>query len=93
VPAQAVITQAESPDAGEVHLEFTADHATSFQVWHKGPGEAQFVLVAEPLLPGEYDTAGLPVGAHEYQIVGVNSCGEGPASLPSTVNVAAEAVA
>ncbi len=92
-PNQAVITVAESVEPGEVHLEFTADHATSFQVWHKGPGEAVFVLVAETLLPGEYDTAGLAAGAHEYQIVGVNSRGEGPVSLPSTVEVEAEAVA
>jgi len=92
-PDQAIITVAQSPDAGEVHLEFTAEHATSFQVWHKGPGESVFVLVAESLLPGEYDTAGLPAGAHEYQIVGVNSRGEGPVSLPGTVEVEAEAVA
>lgn len=93
VPDQAVITVAESVEPGEVHLAFTAEHATSFQVWHKGPGEAVFVLVAETLLPGVYDTAGLAAGAHEYQIVGVNSRGEGPVSLPSTVEVEAEAVA
>ncbi len=92
-PVQAIITLAESPDVGEVHLEFNAERATSFQVWHKGPGDAQFTLVAETLLPGEYDTAGLSAGTHEYQIVGMNSRGEGPVSVPSTVNVAAEAVA
>lgn len=92
-PVQALITLADSPDAGEVHLAFEAEHATSFQVWHKGPGDAAFVLVAETLLPGVYDTAGLVAGAHQYQIVGVNSRGEGPASLPSTVEVEAEAVA
>lgn len=92
-PAQALITLAESPDAGEVHLEFTAEHATSFQVWHKGPSDPAFVLVAEALLPGKYDTAGLAAGAQEYQIVGVNSRGEGAASVPGTVNVAAVAVA
>ena len=45
------------------------------------------------MLPGKYDTAGLAAGAQEYQIVGVNSRGEGAASVPGTVNVAAVAVA
>ena len=44
-PAQAEITVAESPAEGVVELEFDATHATSFQVWLKAPGEAQFVLV------------------------------------------------
>jgi hypothetical protein len=40
-----------------------------------------------------YAVAGLEPGAHEYEIVGVNSRGTGPASAPSTINVAAEAAA
>ena len=83
----AVFTLAESPAAGAVHLEFTAEHATSFQVWHKGPGAAQFVL-AEPVVTGSYLKAGLPAGGHEYQIVGVNSRGEGPASEVAHITVA-----
>ncbi len=92
-PVQAVITSATSPAAGAVHLEFTAEHATSFQVWHKSPSDAQFHKVADVLLPGVYAATGLETGAHEYEIVSENSRGDGPASLPSTVNVAAVAVA
>ena len=87
-PAQAVITAATSPAIGAVHLTFTADHATSFQVWHKGPGEVVFAQVAEVLAPGVSDVTGLAAGAHEYQIVGENSRGDGAASLPGTVTVA-----
>ena len=92
-PAEPVITVATSPAPGAVHLEFEANHATSFQVWHKGPGSGLFVKVDDVLLPGAYDTTGLVPGAHEYQIVGENSRGTGPTSLPSTVNVLLSAVA
>jgi hypothetical protein len=92
-PVQAIITVATSPAAGEVHLEFNAEHATTFEVWHKGPGQPAFVHVDDVLLPGVYDVAGLEPGAHEYEIVGVNSRGTGPASAPSTINVAAQAAA
>ena len=92
-PAQPVITMATSPLPGAVHLEFEADHTTGFEVWHKGPGEEVFEKVADVLQPGVYNVSGLFPGAHQYEIVGENSRGTGPASLPSTVNVAAEAVA
>lgn len=87
VPEQAVIDDVTSPAAGEVHLEFSAVYATSFQVWHKGPGEAEFVKVADVLEPGIYDADELPAGVHEYQIVGENSRGTGPASVPASVTV------
>lgn len=89
-PAQAVINVATSPALGAVHLEFVSAHATSFQVWHKGPGEFVFTQVAESTLPGVYDVTGLVAGEHAYKIVGVNSRGEGEASLPGTINVAGE---
>ncbi len=92
-PAQSLITVATSPAPGAVHLEFSALHATSFEVWHKAPGQPAFVHVGDVILPGVYDALGLAPGAHEYEIVGVNSRGAGPASAPGTINVAAQAVA
>ena len=92
-PAQAEITVAESPAEGVVELEFDATHATSFQVWLKAPGEAQFVLVGDSIRPGSFSAIGLTAGNYEYQIVGVNSRGEGPASATATVSVVAVAVA
>lgn len=92
-PDQAEIEVAESPAPGEVVLEFSAEHATSFSVWHKGPGDAQFLEVGQSLVPGEYAATGLPVGEHAYQVVGQNSRGNGPASEPTIVEVAAVAVA
>ena len=78
---------------GAVRLEFDADHATSFQVWHKGPGEAQFAQVGDSIRPGNYTAFGLAAGQHEYQIVGVNSRGESPASEPASLSVAQAAAA
>lgn len=88
-PEEAVITLAESPAAGEVRLKGEAEHATSFQVWQKGPGEPAFRKVADVLRPGDYAATGLPAGVHEYQFVGENSRGEGPASATVPVTVAA----
>lgn len=92
-PGQAVISSATSPAAGALHAEFDAPHATSFEVWRKGPGDEQFVLVEEAIKPGVYDATGLPAGTYELQIVGENSRGDGPASVSATVQVAAAAVA
>jgi hypothetical protein len=92
-PEPAEITSAESPAAGAAQLAFDAKHATSFKVWHKGPGEKEFKEVADVLSPGEYSATGLPAGAHEYFVEGVNSRGTGEASAVVTINVAAQAVA
>jgi hypothetical protein len=90
-PDQAIISVAESQGADAVRLEFAAERATSFQVWHKGPGEAQFTK-ADEVLDGVYVKTGLPEGEHDYQVVGVNSRGEGEASAPVSLGVG-EAVA
>lgn len=88
VPSQAVISSATSPTNGAVHLEFTSAHATSFTIWHKGPGAVQFTQVGESELPGVYEAGGLAAGDHVYEVVGRNSRGDGLASLPSTIAVA-----
>lgn len=92
-PETPLVTMAVSPYAGAVHLAFTALHATSYQVWHKGPGEPVFTQVADVLEPGEYVHTGLPAGLHEYKVVGENSSGTGPACAPVSIAVAAEQVA
>jgi hypothetical protein len=92
-PGQPQFTVSESQADGAVRLEFDADRATSFQVWHKGPGEAQFAQVGDSIRPGNYTAFGLAAGQHEYQIVGVNSRGEGTASEPVSISVAQAAAA
>ena len=87
-PSQAVISSATSPTNGAVRLEFTSAHATSFTVWHKGPGASVFTQVGESELPGVYEVTGLAAGDHVYEIVGRNSRGDGVASAPATVAVA-----
>ena len=87
-PGPAAITVAASPAPQTVHLEFDAPHATSFQVWHKGPNDADFTQVEDVLLPGIYDATGLPPGEHQYKIIGENSRGDGEASPAATIPVA-----
>jgi hypothetical protein len=87
---QQILSLVESKNL-DVRLEFAAERATSFQVWHKGPGEAQFTK-ADEVLDGVYVKTGLPEGEHDYQVVGVNSRGEGEASAPVSLGVG-EAVA
>ena len=86
-PEQAQITLAESPTEGAVHLGLAAEHATSFQIWQKGPEDAEFVKVGEVLKPGDYSVAGLAGGDYEFKAIGINSRGEGPASEVVTVTV------
>jgi hypothetical protein len=88
-PGPAVITLASSPAHGAVRLEFNAEHATSFKVIHKGPGQLQFTPVADVLAPGVYMASGLAGGFHMYKIAGVNSRGDGPESAEVSLAVAA----
>lgn len=86
-PAKANITVATSPSAGAAHLEFSANHATSYDILHKGPGEPIFIIVASDIIQTDYNAIGLVPGAHEYKVVGHNSRGTGPESDVSVVNV------
>ena len=86
-PAKAVIAVATSPAAGEAHLEFSANHATSYDVLHKGPADADFAVVADDIIQTVYNATGLAAGAHEYKVLGRNSRGTGPESDVSVVNV------
>ena len=89
LPVMAHITLADSPAAGTAHLLFSAEHATSFKVFRKGPGDADFVEVADVLRPGEYTDTDLATGAYLYAVAGVNSQGMGAMSAPSPVQVQA----
>jgi hypothetical protein len=86
-PGQAVITNASSPAAGEAQFDYTALHATSWDVFRKGPGQANFVKVASDVIVKTYRATGLAAGAYEFEVVGLNSRGEGPASAVTVVNV------
>ena len=86
-PAKAIITAAASPAAGAAHLAGEANHATSYDWFRKGPGDADYVLVAEDIIVKTLDQTGLPPGAYDFKLVGRNSRGDGPASEVSTVNV------
>ena len=89
LPVTAHVSLAESPAAGMVHLLFNAEHATSFKVYRKGPGDADFAEVADVLRPGEYTAAQLAAGVYFFAVAGVNSQGTGPRSAPAQVQVQA----
>lgn len=86
-PGLPTITNAASPSAGAVEFDYTALHATSWDVYRKGPGQADFVNVAADVIVKHYSATGLPAGAYEFKVIGINSRGEGPASAVTTVNV------
>ena len=86
-PGEAVITEATSPAVGLVHLAFDADHATSFDVLKKGPGDLEFVIVANDLIETTYDASALPPGVYQFKVIGKNSQGSGPESDVASVTV------
>ena len=86
-PAKAVITVATSPGAGAAHLEFSATHATTYDVLHKGPADPAFTVVADDIIVTTYNATGLVAGAHEYKVIGRNSRGTGPESDVGTIAV------
>jgi hypothetical protein len=91
---QAVIDAATSPAAGQVLLEFHAPNATSYRLWHKAPGAAEWSLVAEEIDGLFYLVRGLTVvGQHRFQVAGRNSRGDGPVSTEAVVNVPVAAAA
>lgn len=96
LPGEINFLTAESHAPGTATLQFESEHATSAKVLHKGPGDTALTEVATVLMPGgtgEYQVTGLVGGIHEYQVVPINSRGEGPASAVQSFEVAEEEVA
>ena len=87
-PDQAVVSEATSPAPGAAHLKFTAPGGTSFDVMHKGPGDAAFAVVDDDTIERVYDATGGDAGSHDYKVIPRNSRGPGPESAVSTVVVA-----
>jgi hypothetical protein len=92
-PDKAIIDVAESPANGSSRLRFSANGATSFEIYRKGPGQTAYTRVAEVLGESEYEESGLAGGNYSYKVVPVNSRGSGPESNPVAISVAAEAAA
>lgn len=86
-PAQAVVSAATSPGAGQVHLEYSADHASSYSVFQKTPGATDFAVVADDVIVTVYDSSALAAGSYDFKVVGHNSRGDGPESTVSSVAV------
>jgi len=92
-PGQAEITEATSPVAGTVHLEYQAARATSFTIRRRLAGEVEFATVATNVTAESWDAIGVAPGQYQYIVVGANSRGEGAVSAIATVSVAAAAAA
>jgi hypothetical protein len=84
-PDQAVISVINSLGGGVIHLEFDAQHATSFDVFQKLTSDPDFAKVVDDGIARTYDATGLNVGKdYSFKVVGRNSLGEGPESDVAT---------
>ncbi len=88
IPLQAVISQATSPAAGQVSLTYGATNATMFDIYQKGPADADFVKIVNDAITKTYSASGLSAGDYQYKVVGENSQGTGAESDVATVTVA-----
>lgn len=80
VPQVPVIGDALALGGGKVHLDFHVVGASSVRVLDKPPGAATFTTLADTVTGDSFDGSGLVPGAHLFEIVGVNSAGDGPVS-------------
>lgn len=79
-PAKANITLATSPGPGQVSLEFSAAHATMFDIFQKGPGDEDFTEIATDTIQRSFVVEGLADGEYQFRVAGQNSLGNGPIS-------------
>jgi len=86
-PAKAVISSATSPAAGQAVLAYDAERGTSFDVFRKGPADADFLKVGDDLIVKTLTLTGLVAGNHEFKVLPRNSRGTGPESDVSLVTV------
>jgi hypothetical protein len=93
LPGQAVFLGSEQLPDGSLKLSFDAARATQFKLLHKGPGDANFSVLAEGLTEKTFVQQSVPVGGHTYKVLGSNSAGAGAESLPFLVTVAQQAAA
>src|SRR4051812_41192758 len=49
LPDKAQIIDARADEPGFAWIQFVAEHGTKFDVWRKGPGELEFLLVAHDI--------------------------------------------
>lgn len=88
-PDEAEITLITAPGGGVVHLEFDADHATSFDVFQKLQSAPDFTKVVDDGIARTYDASGLSAGkTYDFKVIGRNSLGEGPESAVKSIDAA-----
>ena len=91
LPGKAAITSVTNSGPGAVALAYDAEGATSFDIWQKLAGEAEFTRIAEDILEESYEVTGLPPSAppdqHGFYVVGRNARGFGEESDAVFVDV------
>ena len=80
LPQKPVIGEALALGGGKVHLDFQVSGAGHVRVLHEGPGETTFTVMNDNVTGNTFDASGLAAGTHHFELVGVNSAGEGPVS-------------
>ena len=93
LPGQGVFLAVEPLANQVVRLTFDAARASHFKLWHKGPGAADFSVLAEGLTARTFQHAAQTAGGHAYKVVGSNSAGAGAESVPAVVTVAQQLAA
>ena len=87
LPAKATISDSGSPATGVAHLAYDADGATSFDIYHRAPGEEEFGKYEEDRLEKTIDIISLDPGVHEFYLRGRNARGLGEESEIVSVDV------
>lgn len=87
-PARArTVPASVATPSGQAALAYDAPRGTSFDVFRKGPGDADFLKVGDDLIVKILTLTGLAAGNHEFKVLPRNSRGTGPESDASLVNV------
>lgn len=89
LPGKAVISDSGSPATGVAHLDYDCDGATTFDIYHKAPGETEFGKHEEDRLEKTIDIISLDPGTHEFYVRGRNARGLGEESETVSVEVMA----
>lgn len=84
-PAKAVITSMTF-EGGGLTVAYDADHATTFRLLAKTPGQTEYAIVADDRIEKSFTLSVDSHGDWFFKVIGINSRGEGPESDEATVN-------
>lgn len=78
---------------GTIHFDWTAPHASRYTVLHRTPGTPEYVVLHGDTTETSITLENQSPGVHWFKAFGVNSQGDGPESVPVSIEVPAAAIA